>query len=56
MARKPKLTALELFCGIGGFAAAAAGTNVRVVDALDQSPVAAVREVLRDLPGFGDPE
>jgi len=33
-------TALELFCGIGGFAAAVAGTNIRVVGALDQSPVA----------------
>jgi site-specific DNA-cytosine methylase len=35
-----KLTALELFCGIGGFAAAVAGTEVRVVGALDQSVVA----------------
>jgi len=34
------LTALELFCGIGGFAAAVAGANVRVTVALDQSPVA----------------
>jgi site-specific DNA-cytosine methylase len=34
------LNALELFCGIGGFAAAVAGTNVRVVGALDQSPAA----------------
>lgn len=32
------LSALELFCGIGGFAAAVARTNVRVVGALDQSP------------------
>ena len=40
MAAKTKLAALELFCGIGGFAAAVAGTNVRVVAALDQSPVA----------------
>ncbi len=29
--------ALELFCGIGGFAAAVAGHNVRIVGALDQS-------------------
>ena len=35
-----ELTALELFCGIGGFAAAVAGANVRIVGALDQSPVA----------------
>lgn len=35
-----ELTALELFCGIGGFAAAVAGANVRVAAALDQSPVA----------------
>jgi len=35
-----ELTALELFCGIGGFAAAVAGANVRVAVALDQSPVA----------------
>ena len=34
------LTALELFCGIGGFASAVAGSNVRVVAALDQSRVA----------------
>lgn len=34
------LTALELFCGIGGFAAAVAGTNVRVTAALDQNAVA----------------
>lgn len=34
------MTALELFCGIGGFAAAVAGTTVRVVGALDQSPAA----------------
>ena len=32
--------ALELFCGIGGFAAAAAGTNIRVAGAVDQSPTA----------------
>jgi DNA (cytosine-5)-methyltransferase 1 len=32
--------ALELFCGIGGFAAAAAGLNIRVVGAIDQSLVA----------------
>ncbi len=31
------LKALELFCGIGGFAAAVAGWNVRVVEAIDQS-------------------
>jgi len=35
-----KLKALELFCGIGGFAAAVAGTGTRVVGALDQSPLA----------------
>jgi site-specific DNA-cytosine methylase len=32
--------ALELFCGIGGFAAAAAGTHLRVAGAVDQSPAA----------------
>ena len=31
------IRALELFCGIGGFAAAVAGWNVQVVGALDQS-------------------
>jgi len=31
---------LELYCGIGGFAAAAAGTSLRVAAALDQSPTA----------------
>ena len=36
----PELTALELFCGIGGFAAAVAGSRIRVVAALDQSPMA----------------
>jgi site-specific DNA-cytosine methylase len=34
------LGALEFFCGIGGFAAAMAGTNVRVAAAYDQSHVA----------------
>ncbi len=34
------IRALELFCGIGGFAAAAAGTNLRVTGAVDQSPAA----------------
>ena len=34
------IPALELFCGIGGFAAAVADSNVRVVAALDQSPAA----------------
>ena len=34
------IKALELFCGIGGFAAAAAGSNIRVVGAIDQSLVA----------------
>jgi site-specific DNA-cytosine methylase len=34
------LKALELFCGIGGFAAAAAQLNLQVVGALDQSPAA----------------
>jgi DNA (cytosine-5)-methyltransferase 1 len=33
-------TALELFCGIGGFSAAVAGAGGRVVGALDQSPMA----------------
>jgi len=37
---EPALNALELFCGIGGFAAAVSGSNVRVKGALDQSPVA----------------
>lgn len=32
--------ALELFCGIGGFAAAVKGGNVRVVGAFDQDPAA----------------
>ena len=35
-----RLGALEFFCGIGGFAAAMAGTNVRVAAAYDQSHVA----------------
>jgi len=34
------IRALELFCGIGGFAAATAGTNLRVAGAVDQSPAA----------------
>lgn len=34
------MKALELFCGIGGFAAAVAGTDIRVVGAVDQSPAA----------------
>jgi site-specific DNA-cytosine methylase len=34
------IRALELFCGIGGFAAAAAGTNLCVTGAIDQSPAA----------------
>ncbi len=34
------IRALELFCGIGGFAAAAAGTAIRVAGAIDQSPAA----------------
>ena len=34
------IRALELFCGIGGFAAAVAGSDVRVVAALDQNPAA----------------
>lgn len=34
------LRAIELFCGIGGFAAAAAGTNLQVVAAIDQDPAA----------------
>jgi DNA (cytosine-5)-methyltransferase 1 len=32
--------ALELYCGIGGFAAATAGTNICVAGAVDQSPAA----------------
>ena len=32
--------ALELFCGIGGFAAAAAGRGISIVGALDQDPTA----------------
>jgi len=32
--------ALELFCGIGGFAAAVTGTEVEIVGALDQDPTA----------------
>ena len=35
-----EIRALELFCGIGGFAAAVADSNVRVIAALDQSPAA----------------
>lgn len=34
------LRAVELFCGIGGFAAAAAGTNLHVAAAIDQDPAA----------------
>lgn len=34
------LAVLELFCGIGGFAASVVETNIRVVGALDQSPAA----------------
>jgi site-specific DNA-cytosine methylase len=34
------IRALELFCGIGGFAAATAGTKLRVAGAIDQSPAA----------------
>ena len=34
------LRTLELFCGIGGFAAAAAGTNLRIAGALDQDATA----------------
>jgi len=34
------IRALELYCGIGGFAAAVSGTNVCVAAALDQSPSA----------------
>ncbi len=34
------IRALELFCGIGGFAAATAETNIRVAGAVDQSPAA----------------
>jgi len=34
------IRALELFCGIGGFAAAATGTTICVAGAVDQSPAA----------------
>jgi len=34
------MKALELFCGIGGFAAAVAGNGLKVAGALDQSPAA----------------
>lgn len=34
------IKALELFCGIGGFAVAAAGTKLRMAGAIDQSPAA----------------
>lgn len=39
-AMQKNLTALELFCGIGGFATAVAAAPVRVVAAYDQSPAA----------------
>ena len=44
------IRALELFCGIGGFAAAAAGTNLCVTGAIDQSP-AAIEVYRRNFPG-----
>jgi DNA (cytosine-5)-methyltransferase 1 len=34
------MKALELFCGIGGFAAAVAGSGVKIVGALDHDPTA----------------
>ena len=34
------IRALELYCGIGGFAAATTGLNIRIVGALDQNPAA----------------
>lgn len=40
MREQTVIRALELFCGIGGFAAASAGTNIRVAGAVDQSPAA----------------
>jgi len=40
MREQTVIRALELFCGIGGFAAAAAGTKLRVAGAIDQSPAA----------------
>ena len=43
--------ALELFCGIGGFAAAAGG-NVRIVGAFDQDP-AALATYRLNFPGHG---
>ena len=44
------IRALELFCGIGGFAAATAGTNIRVAGAVDQSP-AALEVYRQNFPG-----
>lgn len=46
------LRALELFCGIGGFAAAVAGGNVQVVGAFDQDP-AALATYRLNFPGHG---
>jgi site-specific DNA-cytosine methylase len=43
-------TALELFCGIGGFAAAVAGSSLRVVGALDHSGLA-LEVYRRNFPG-----
>ena len=44
------IRALELFCGIGGFAAATAGSNIRVAGAVDQSP-AALEVYRQNFPG-----
>lgn len=46
------LRVLELFCGIGGFAAAVAGANVRIVGAFDQDP-AALAAYRLNFPGHG---
>lgn len=46
------MRAVELFCGIGGFAAAVEGTGVRVVAALDQDE-AALATYRLNFPGHG---
>jgi len=46
------ISSLELYCGIGGFAAAVSGTNVRVAAALDQSP-SALSVYRLNFPGHG---
>ncbi|HEY6009599.1 MAG TPA: DNA cytosine methyltransferase [Geobacteraceae bacterium] len=47
-----KLRAVELFCGIGGFAAAVAGGNVEVVSAFDQND-AALQVYRHNFPAHG---